>query len=202
MRESAAATTGSHESRTQILIAAASLFRANGYAAVSMRDIAGACDRKAGSLYYHFASKDEIVAEVLRVGVQRVYDEVKAAVDACPETATREYVFELAVRTHLRALLELHDFTSANIRIFGQLPESLRAGHIELRHRYEKSWTKLLSRFAKPSKKDRERLRLARFFVIGAMNGTLEWFRPERSSVDEIAGHLADVFLYGLKGRK
>ena len=64
-----------------ILETAARLFRHEGYAATSLRAIAAACDMKAGSLYYHFESKDQIVSEVLDIGVQRVFDAVKLALE-------------------------------------------------------------------------------------------------------------------------
>ena len=199
---SAGATGTAAESRTLILDTAARLFRAEGYAAVSLRDLAAACGMKAGSLYYHFASKDEIVAEVLRIGVESVYQEVSREVAACAKTATREEIFRVAVRTHLRALLELQDYTSANIRIFGQVPPSVRAAHVELRDEYERKWNEMLLPFAsttgRKTAKERERLRLARFFLIGAMNGTLEWFHGGKTSVDDVAEELVRVFLNGL----
>lgn len=60
-------------SRQHILDVAAKLFRATGYTKTSLRDIGERAGMKAGSLYYHFASKEELVAEVLRTGVKRVH---------------------------------------------------------------------------------------------------------------------------------
>ena len=197
----ASATPAPNDSRKLILDTAARLFRDDGYAAVSLRTLAARCGMKAGSLYYHFASKDEIVAEVLRIGVERVYTEFTREVMACAVDATPEEVLKVAVRAHLRALLELQDYTSANIRIFGQLPAHVRQGHVSLRDEYEQKWVELLTtRFSRPTPHDRERLRLVRLFLIGAMNGTLEWFHPEQTSVDALAEQLTDVFLHGLLG--
>ena len=193
------ATPGA-DSRKLILDTAARLFRDDGYAAVSLRTLAARCGMKAGSLYYHFASKDEIVAEVLRIGVERVYTGFTNEVLACAPDASPAEVFKVAVRSHLRALLELQDYTSANIRIFGQLPAHVRAAHVSLRDAYEQKWVELLARFSRPTPHDRERLRLVRLFLIGAMNGTLEWFHPEQTSVDALAEQLTDVFLHGLLG--
>lgn len=205
MNGSAAASTtpAPNDSRKLILDTAARLFRADGYAAVSLRTLAARCGMKAGSLYYHFASKDEIVAEVLRIGVERVYTELTREMHACPPDAPPEEVLKVAVRAHLRALLELQDYTSANIRIFGQLPAHVRKGHVSLRDEYEQKWVELLTtRFSRPTPHDRERLRLVRLFLIGAMNGTLEWFHPEQTSVDALAEQLTDVFLHGLMGSR
>src|SRR5438067_25320 len=65
--------------RAAVLDAAARLFREQGYAAPSLREIALAAGIQAGSLYYHFDSKEHIVAEVLRVGVETVFEGVSTA---------------------------------------------------------------------------------------------------------------------------
>jgi AcrR family transcriptional regulator len=57
-------------SRQEILDAAAELFSENGYAATSTRAIALAVGVKQASLYYHFPSKDAMLAELLAGTVQ------------------------------------------------------------------------------------------------------------------------------------
>lgn len=51
--------------RDTILSTAAELFAARGFDAISMRDIAGACQIKAPSLYNHFADKKTLYQETL-----------------------------------------------------------------------------------------------------------------------------------------
>ena len=185
--------------RQLILDTAARLFRQEGYAATSVRDIAGECGMQAGSLYYHFPSKDEIIAEVLRIGVERVADHVQASVAALPPNVDARTLLHTAVRAHLSALLELHDYTSANVRIFGQVPAGVRDRHIATRDAYERFWTALLRRCARLGGWDPRRdLRLARLFLIGALNGSLEWFDDGRSSVDRLTRELTDLMLDGL----
>jgi AcrR family transcriptional regulator len=61
---------GSHEQtserREQILGIAAQLIARRGYSATTVRDIADAAGILSGSLYHHFASKEEILQEILR----------------------------------------------------------------------------------------------------------------------------------------
>ena len=167
-----------------------------------MRDIADACGLQAGSLYYHFPSKDAIVGEVLRIGVERVADVVRAAVQALPAEADARLLLHTAVRAHLSALLELHDYTSANVRIVGQVPGEVRAAHIATRDAYERFWTQLLKRCAKDGAFDARRdLKLTRLFLIGALNGSLEWFRGGPAGVDKLARELSDLVLDGLVAR-
>jgi len=190
------------EGRALILDTAARLFRQDGYAATSLRDIATACGMKAGSLYYHFASKDEIIGEVLRIGVERVADHVRRSVMALPADADARTLLHTAVRAHLSALLELHDYTSANVRIFGQVPGPVREAHIATRDAYERFWSGLLKRCAKAGDwNPRRKLGLTRLFLINALNGSLEWFTDGRSSVEQLAHELTELVLDGLNPR-
>ena len=63
------------ERQEQIYQAAARLFSEVGYRATSMRDIASALDIKAGSLYAHIRSKEELLWEI----VSRIADEFDTA---------------------------------------------------------------------------------------------------------------------------
>ena len=189
------------KTRQAILETAARLFREEGYAATSLRSIAAACGMQAGSLYYHFASKDQIVSEVLDIGVQRVFDAVVAAVDALPASATLSDTLRCAIGTHLGALLQAHDFTSANFRIIGQVPADVRAAHRALRRRYEVYWVNLLQRHkAAGHIASTNDLQRTVFFLFGAMNWAAEWYDPKRSSVDVVANELTQLVVNGLAG--
>ena len=63
----------SERTRGDILAAAARLFRHEGYYATTMRDIAQESGIEAGSIYYHFGSKDQILSEVLDIGVRALH---------------------------------------------------------------------------------------------------------------------------------
>ena len=189
--------------RWSILDAAARLFRHQGYSGTSLRDIAAAVGMKAGSLYYHFGSKDEIVVEVLNIGVQRVADQVRQAVAALPGGAGPDKLITCAIAAHLRALHESGDYTSANVRIFGQMPERVRAGHAEVRRAYEAYWGELLERCRRKSRRGNGwDPHLVRNFVLGAMNASLEWFDPAKGRVEPLAEKMARLVLDGIKGGK
>ncbi len=116
----------SEKSRDLILEAAAKLFRRQGYSATTLRQIAAMAEIKAGSIYYYFDSKEAILDEVLHRGLLGVFDAVKTALKRAGKVSHRRRI-GLAIEAHLVALLEASDFTSANIRIYGQLPEHLRS---------------------------------------------------------------------------
>ena len=185
-------------SRRHVLDCAARLFRREGYAAVSLRGIAAESGMKAGSLYHHFDSKEVIVVEILDIGVLRVHEAVEQAIDALPRHAPAAQFIGAAIQAHLRALHESGDYTSANIRIFGQVPPSIRASHVKVRRAYEALWTKLLGRgVASGELRDDINIASLRAFLLGAMNNSLEWLEPRRGAVNRIANDLKTLVLEG-----
>ena len=67
--------------RGRILDAAAVEFARSGYSATSVRDIAAAAGILPGSMYYHFASKEDLLAAVHAAGIQRIKERVLAAIN-------------------------------------------------------------------------------------------------------------------------
>lgn len=193
------ATVDKTSGQTLILNNAAHLFRTKGYAATSLRELAAACNMKAGSIYYHFESKDAIVAEVLRIGVSQVYEAVRRATTQLGEQATCYDLINAAVEAHLKSLHNSIDYTSANIRIFGQVPPEIRLKHIPLRKEYESYWQQLIARCNKQGAfSSRCNLPLATFFILGLMNSTLEWFQPNKISIADIAQEITTIFIHGM----
>lgn len=166
----------SEKSRDMILEAAAKLFRRQGYSATTLRQIASLAKIKAGSIYYYFDSKEAILDEVLDQGLHRVFNAVKLKLRQAGSVSHRRRI-ALAIEAHLVALLEASDFTSANIRIYGQLPERLKKPHRPIRRAYARYWDRLFLEAQKAGdiRSDIEIVPL-RIFVLGALNWTVEWF--------------------------
>lgn len=189
--------------RDGVLDVAARLFREQGYGSVSLRKIAEAAGIKAGSIYYHFGSKDEIIAAVLDTGIRAVHEGMSQAVSALPEGTGAEAILRAAIGAHLRALLDVSDYSSANVRIFGQVPQSVRDANLHARRAYEAEWDNLLSRLQSDGALKRDvDIRRLRLMLIGALNATLEWFDPHRGSAEALSRTYADVFLNGILERQ
>jgi AcrR family transcriptional regulator len=188
------------KSRDLILESAAQLFRKQGYSATTLRQIAAVARIEAGSIYYYFDSKEAILHEVLDRGLRHVFESVKAAVNGAGKTTHRRKV-ALAIEAHLVALLETSDFTSANIRIYGQLPEHLKKAQRPLRRAYARYWDQLFlnARRAGEIRADIEIVPL-RIFVLGALNWTIEWFRLDsRDAVLKLAKRTELLIFDGIK---
>jgi TetR/AcrR family transcriptional regulator, cholesterol catabolism regulator len=185
----------SEVSRQQILDVAAKLFRARGYTETSLRDIGQQAGMKAASLYYHFASKEQLAAEVLLIGVQRVHRAVVVAVEGLGEAADATSRLEAAIAAHLETLLDESDYTSAHIRCFPYVPATLRIQLSSARREYEAVWRMLLDDVAAcgalPSAMDPAAARLA---ILGALNWSLEWYDPAQGKPLQLAQTLLAAF--------
>jgi AcrR family transcriptional regulator len=68
------------QSREQILDATEKLMGTRGYAGTSISDIRKACGLPASSIYWHFGSKDGVLAAVMERGAQRFFAAISAQV--------------------------------------------------------------------------------------------------------------------------
>ncbi|MGL4444133.1 MAG: TetR/AcrR family transcriptional regulator, partial [Alsobacter sp.] len=99
----------SANSQKRVLDAAAKIFRDYGYAGTTMRAIADEADLQAGSIYYHYKSKDDLIGAVLDIGINAVIDTVRGAMESLPAEATGVQRIETAIRAHLTAIIEIGD---------------------------------------------------------------------------------------------
>jgi AcrR family transcriptional regulator len=197
-REGAARTEVDTATRERILLEASRLFRHHGYAATTLREVADAAGIKAGSIYYHFESKEQILGEVLDKGIQGVAAAVRERVEALPKDATARMKVAAAIKGHLWGLLHHGDFTSANIRIYGQIPPAAKNRHRKVRREYADYWDALLDEALQRGELRRDiGVTIARLFVIGALNWTVEWYNPQKGSFDDFVEQITTIVFDG-----
>jgi AcrR family transcriptional regulator len=164
-----------------LLDAAARLFRAQGFHGASIRDIVGAVDMLPGSLYYHFAGKEDLLAAVYAEGVRRISARVSEAVAQKSEPWAR---LEAACVAHLESLLEESDYAQVVIRVRpGDVP-AVAAHLVSLRDAYERLFVDLIAALPLACGVDRSSLRL---MLLGALNWSQDWYRPGRDDPAAIA---------------
>ncbi|MCX6398497.1 MAG: helix-turn-helix domain containing protein [Propionibacteriales bacterium] len=175
--------------RQRILAAAAHEFALHGYGGASLRLIADAADLKVGSLAFHFATKDDLVAAALADGVDSAREALAAAVAAVPDDATPGERLRAAILGHLDALHASDDRASAVVRMVETLPLHLRADHVRHERRFGKVWLDVLARGRDDGVvRDDVDLRVLRDLVVGALNSTSTTSpvaRPARGAVVE-----------------
>ncbi|MEU7812857.1 TetR family transcriptional regulator [Pseudonocardia sp. NPDC049154] len=169
-------------SRRRILAAAARVLSARGYSGTRLSDVAEAADMQAASIYYHFASRDELIEEVVRDGVRRTDAHVRAALGAMPPDASPLDRLDQAVTAHLSFCLSSPDVTVATIRNAGQLPADIARRQREAEAEYGAVWRELIAGVVNaggPAAATDPRI--TRMLILGALNQTAEWSDRDRS---------------------
>jgi len=166
--------------RQHLLDAAAGLICRRGYHATSMRDIGRATDMLPGSIYYHFASKDELLVAIYAEGVRRIAERVDKAAARATDPMKR---LEAACVAHLEMLLTDSDYAQVVVRV---LPEDVPAVSVRLtalRDDYEERFRRLIAALKLP----KARQRYARLTLLGGLNSAQAWYRPGGDSPARIA---------------
>jgi len=123
--------------RARVLVAAAELFVAQGYAGTTLREIASAAGIKAGSVYHHFDSKEDLFAAVLDDGIVVMIDAYEKASASLSGSETNAEHLAVHVHAHLSAVFENGPFTTAHVTAFYSSPEELRERLVTRRDEYE-----------------------------------------------------------------
>lgn len=167
-----------------------------------MRDIAQAADLRAGSIYYHYPSKELLIEAVLDMGIHGVSAAVFNAIAELPPSSTYADRIRAAIAAHLQSVLKFGAYASASRHLLAQVPLDVRRKHVTRRDAYGDFWLKLLesAQTAGEVRRDID-LRLARTFILGALNSTLDWYRPEGKSIDELAAQFTAVVEGGILTR-
>jgi len=168
--------------REQVLAAAAREFSAKGYEASSLRDIAAAAGVLAGSLYYHFKSKDDLFATVHEEG----FTQLHAALDASLTGATDPWAkLEAACAAHLDQVVNGNDIAVVTAgSLFRTMRPALQRRLNRQRDAYEQRFRDLIDALPLPRKVDRTMLRL---LLLGGLNWARLWYRPGKSPPPVIA---------------
>lgn len=165
----------------QVLDQAARLFRTHGFQGTSVRDIVRAVDMLPGSLYYHFATKEDLLAAVYAEGVRRMLARARAAIEGKRDPWER---LQAACVAHLESILEDDDYAQVVIRVRpSDVPAAARR-LIALRDEYEAIFAALVQDLPLPRGTDRRTLRL---MLLGALNWSQTWYRSGRDSPRTIA---------------
>lgn len=181
----------SHSRLPQLLDEAARLFGAHGFHGASVREIVRAVDMLPGSLYCHFAAKEDLLAAVYEEGVRRITARVETAIAGEADAWRR---LEAACVAHLEALLEESDYAQVVVRVRPADVPAVAPTLVALRERYETVFTSLVGALPLQPSIDRRGLRL---MLLGALNWSQTWYRPGRDDAQAIAAEFVALLRHG-----
>ncbi len=174
-------------SRTLILDTAAQLFSTLGYAGTGVRQIAVAVGIQPATVYHHFASKERILEEIIRIGLTQTLQSTRAAVEVLPPEANPRDKIEAAIDGHLRGIHMNLAYTATNLRFHGQMPEEVSRRTEPLRDVYLDYWRGLLNAaavggFLQPDLD----ISMLRALIVGGLNRTVAWFDSKKGQIDPL----------------
>ncbi len=173
--------------RESLLDAAAKQFSSRGFHAVTMREIAAGAGMLAGSVYYHFPSKDDLLIAVYEEGVRRLSEQVDAAAADVADPWDR---LEAACRAHTNLLLDHSDYAQVILRVF---PDDVPPGLERLktlRDGYEERFRVMIETLPLPPDTNRTALL---FTLLGALNWAKSWYRPGGMKPNQITHEVMEI---------
>jgi len=180
----------------QLLDAAARRFCEQGYDAASMRQIAEDAGMKAGSMYYHFPSKSDLLIAVHEEGIRRITEAVSQVLKGDKEPWAK---LQAAMAAHLTALLDGGTYAQVVIRELPREPGAARNRLIEYRDRYEAIFIDLIEALPLPPEASRRHFRL---LILGALNWSQSWYRAGGDPPEEIAAQFISFLRPVKRSRK
>lgn len=190
--------------RRQLLLrAAAGLFRQQGFAGTSTRDIASAAGMQPGSPFYHFENKEALLAAVMTEGMERATRHQAAAMQAAVDAAqaggsvlSARDCLRVLVRSHFDVLLGPEsDFIPVMLYEWRSISAPQREAVNRLRSSYEAAWVPVLQALHAQGALQGDPS-LARLMIFGALNWAVQWYDPaRRATLDDLTQAALQLFL-------
>ncbi|MFG2929611.1 TetR/AcrR family transcriptional regulator [Streptomyces achromogenes] len=188
--------------RGELLGTAAEVFAEHGYNATTVRRIADHAGILAGSLYYHFDSKESMLEEILRTFLDELwdgYDTVLASRLGPRETLEALVTESFREIDRHRAAVAIYQKESRQL-----VTQDRFAFLVESQRRFEKAWLSTLERGVaeRVFRADLD-LRLTYRFVRDTVWVAASWYRPGgKHSPEEIARQYLSMVLDGIAVRE
>jgi AcrR family transcriptional regulator len=173
----------SHNRIQPLLEAAARLFATRGYKETTLRDIASETGMKPGSVYYHVASKQELLLAVYDEAVRGISSRLESAIAAEQDPWKK---LEVAVVTHIETILDQNDFSRVMIGVLPDKAPEIQQELTTLRDGYEHLFMGIIDDLPVREGVDK---RLLRLMLLGAVNSTQSWFKEGETKPSEIGKH-------------
>ena len=179
----------------RLLDTAAGLFWDKGFAATTTREIAAALQIQQASLYYHMASKEDLLYQIFGSSLERFLTDVPAAVDA---SAPRDRI-HILIRVHVLTLLKYQKRNMTMLTELRSLSPRHREEVVALRQRYADFVRSTLEN-AQESGQIRADIPAAYLCLalFNMLNWAARWFREKRDPApDQVAEIFFKLFLEG-----
>jgi AcrR family transcriptional regulator len=185
-----------HKRRNAIVAKAARLFAERGFLGASIADLALACRTSKSLIYHYYASKEDILFDVM-------HSHVRALLDAAEAVMAEPVDPHEKLRRLTREFVQLYVGASARQKVLlnelGRLPKSQRALIVGIQRRLVATIESVLNEI-RPDLENRAALEWpAAMLYFGMINWTLTWMRASGPAKPaRIAELAASIYLDGI----
>lgn len=178
------------------MTAAVRIFFEKGYSGASLQDVATEVGVLKGSLYYYFASKEDLLLRIMKEShaqSEKISEEIEAK--GLPAAEELAELLEALMKWYLGNVERVAIYFNERLRLTGTRLEEVQAEG----RRFEQRIYNLLVRAKEDGQVDQELdLRLTVRLFLGALNSVPTWYRPgqkHRLSNEKIAAQFSRMIL-------
>ncbi|MEY3251827.1 MAG: hypothetical protein RL227_800 [Pseudomonadota bacterium] len=184
---------GQPDGASRIRRAALVLFRDRGFHGTSIRELGQAVDMESASLYYHFPSKQAMLADLFHQTMDALIDGAEQAMSG--ETGAKARL-RAAVLFHVRFHITHQDEAFVSHSELRALVEPNRGSVIAKRDRYEALFRDLIRAGCREGVFAVDDLGVVSTALLMMCSGVSDWFGPNgRLSADAVAEQYAELAL-------
>jgi len=182
--------------REDILDAAAQAFRQKGFHGASMQDVATAVNLQKASLYHHVSSKQELLLALLERALGLLTEHISGIAN---QELPADQKLRRMMRAYLVALADNSDLSTVLLFEHRSLDKKSHARHVPQRDKFEGLWRDVINEGVRARVFDCADSGVAVRALMGIMNWTLTWYRPDGGKpIEKIADEYADLLFHGL----
>jgi AcrR family transcriptional regulator len=189
----------SETTRRRIVESAAHVLRNRGLSGTKLADIAAEAGIFAGSMYYHFKSKEHLVEVVMIEGMNRNTRYIRSKVKQLGARANPLAKLRAAIFAHVEYMLQGDDCSSAVARVFQDLPEDMRRRVTTKAYTtFDNMWRDMIKACASAGVTSPGLdATVVRLLLLGMLQTTPSWYRAGRMSPQEISDQVWKLFSAG-----
>ncbi|HEX2173785.1 MAG TPA: TetR/AcrR family transcriptional regulator [Dehalococcoidia bacterium] len=177
----------------EIIRIAAHEFRVHGFHATSMQQIADVAGLQKGSLYHHFAGKEEILIRIIERAGRLMLDPLRVIVgsDHPPDVKLRA-----AIRNHVLGICRQQDETGVLLMEARTLTGPAALAAATDRREYEGHFVEILRQGNQAGLFWPRDPKITAYTLFGMGNWIVQWYRPDGAlQAETLADFVADLTL-------
>ena len=173
-----------HSPKGRLLLGAAYLFHKQGYAKTTVRELANFIGIQSGSLFHHFTSKDDILANVMKQTIIYNHDRL---LDAIQQSDDPEQQLKNLIKAELISITgDTGSAMAVLVYEWQALSQERQNELLKMRNAYEDIWFEVIHQLRKLGKIKHDTF-IWRRLMGGAIAWTVTWYNPNgKISIDEL----------------